>query len=335
MPQAGTEDKIPWQAVPVGVRQRVDEALGRTVVRGVRVWGGYGPTPTFRLQLADGSRAFFKGTNAASNEFARRALVREERVYRELGRLLGTWSPRCFDAFQLGDWHVLLLEDVGTATAPPWTPDLTRRLMHAYADFHASTLGAELPDWLPRLSNVARRLTWSRVADESDGLRVVAALAHGQEAEALTWLQAALPALSAAADAVAEFDEPYALLHGDTRSDNLRFRGGRLALFDWPSIKVGRPEFDLVEFAQTIAVEGGPDPDQLVASYEERLPLRTDALGACIAWWAAYFADLAWRLDIPGLPRLRPFQRRQLRVLLAWAARRLALPEPEWLDAMT
>lgn len=334
MSRAGTEDKIPWQAVPLGVRRRVEEALGRAIVRGARVWGGYGPTPTFRLLLADGSRAFFKGTNATSNEFARRALVREERVYRELGETIGSWSPRFFGAFQLDDWHVLLLEDVGRTTAPSWTPAITQRVMHAYADFHASTLGSELPDWLPRLGNVARRLTLSRVADESGGLHAVAALAHGREAEALAWLQAALPKLSAAAEAVAELDGPYALLHGDTRSDNLRFRDGHLALFDWPSIKVGRPEFDLVVFAQTIAVEGGRAPEQIVAYYEERLPLHAEALDACVAWWAAYFADLAWRPDIPGLPRLRPFQRAQLRVLLAWAARRLAFSEPVWLSSV-
>jgi aminoglycoside phosphotransferase (APT) family kinase protein len=67
------------------------------------------------------------------------------------------------------------------------------------------------------------------------------------------------------ADTTADLPGPYALLHSDTRSDNLRFTGGRLSLFDWPSIEVGRPEFDVVAFAQSIAVEGGPGSEQFVS----------------------------------------------------------------------
>jgi aminoglycoside phosphotransferase (APT) family kinase protein len=132
------------------------------------------------------------------------------------------------------------------------------------------------------------------------------------------------------ADDAADLPGPSALLHGDTRSDNLRFTGGRLALFDWPSAEVGRPEFDLVAFAQSVTVEGGPAPEQVVAWYGERGPVDPAALDAALAWLAAFFADLAWRPDIPGLPRLRRFQRQQLAVVLPWLARRLRLPEPAW-----
>jgi hypothetical protein len=34
---------------------------------------------------------------------------------------------------------------------------------------------------------------------------------------------------------------------------------------------------------------------------------------------------------MPGLPRIRSIQRRQLKATLAWAARRFLLPEPRWL----
>ncbi len=172
------------------------------------------------------------------------------------------------------------------------------------------------------------------MAAESDDLRAVAALGRGQSEQALDWLKAALPLLCRLADTAADLPGPYALLHGDTRSDNLRFTGGRLSLFDWPSAEVGRPEFDVVAFAQSVTVEGGVDPEQVVAWYGERLAPRPDALDAAVAWLAAFFADLAWRPDIPGLPRLRMFQRQQLSVVLAWTARRLQLPEPTWVSAI-
>jgi hypothetical protein len=284
--------------------------------------------------LADRRRVFFKGTNRTSNEFSQRALTREEHVYRDLSSLIGPWAPRFHAAFPVDDWHVLLLEDVGPRSVPPWRPQTTRRIVQAYAAFHAATLGKELPSWLPRPQDQMPRVTWSRVAAESANLRAIAALAGGQAPAAQEWLRAALPVLARVTDTAADIAGPYALLHGDTRSDNLRYTRGRLSLFDWPSAEVGRPELDVAAFAQSITVEGGVEPEQVVAWYGERLALSPDALDAAVAWIAAYCADVAWRPDIPGLPRLRQFQRQQLSVVLAWTARRLRLPEPTWLAAV-
>jgi thiamine kinase-like enzyme len=141
--------------------------------------------------------------------------------------------------------------------------------------------------------------------------------------------------LSQLTDAAPAVPGPYALLHSDTRSDNLRFSRGRLALFDWPFAEAGRPELDVAAFAQSVSIEGGVDPETFVAWYAERLSLDAAALDAMIAWLVAFFAGLAWLDDPPGLPRLRRFQRQQLAVLLAWATRRLRLPNPTWLPALT
>lgn len=335
MSRTGVEPKPAWRAVPVAVREDVRAAMGSPVVQGRRVWGGYAPTPTYRLLLADSRRVFFKGINASSNDFSRGALDREELVYRELAGVIGPWSPRFYAAFRRDDWHVLLLEDAGPKSAPPWTPAVTRGVAYTFADFHAASLGAEhLPPWLPRPPASLARITWRLVAEESNGLREIAAMARGHTREARDWLRAALPLLSRLADTAGELPGPYTLLHGDARSDNLRFASGRLALFDWPAAEIGRPEFDLAAFAQSVTVEGGAAPEQVVAWYEERLPLRPETLDAAVAWIAAFFAMFAWRPEIPGLPRLRRFQRQQLAVVLCWAARRLLLPEPGWVSAM-
>ncbi|HEY7983533.1 MAG TPA: hypothetical protein VID73_05155 [Ktedonobacterales bacterium] len=334
MARAGMEAKLAWRGVPLAVRRETGRLLGAPVARGARVWGGYGPAPTFRLRLADGRRAFFKGVHGASSDFARDALAAEERVYRELGTVIAPWSPRYFGALRVADWRALLLEDVGPPSAPPWTPSLTRRVAHAYADFHAATLGAALPDWLEPPARPFGEATWERVAARTDGLRAVAALASARADEAHAWLVAARPALAQAGDQATALDGPLALLHLDTRSDNLRWTGGRLALFDWPWAGVGRPEFDVVPFAQSVTVDGGAAPEQVVAWYAERLPLRAAALDAAVAWLAAFFALNAWQPDVPELPRLRSFQRRQLAVVLRWAARRLDLPDPVWVAAL-
>ncbi len=80
MARAGVEVKPPWRRVPQPVRRKVAEALGAPVARAQRVWGGYAPTPTFRLALAVGRRAFFKDTNHTSNDSSRYALAVEERA---------------------------------------------------------------------------------------------------------------------------------------------------------------------------------------------------------------------------------------------------------------
>jgi hypothetical protein len=334
MSRTGVEAKPAWSAVSPAVRQRVRDLLGAPVTRGVRVWGGYSPTPTYRLRLGDGRVAFFKGTNAASDDFPQRALDIEERVYRELRDLIGLWSPRFYGSFRHDDWHVLLLEDVGPKTMPPWPLATTRRVAYAYAAFHASTLGADFPVWLPRPAASLPRVSWSHVVEYSDDLHAVAALATGHVKAAHTWLRAASPLLSRLTDAAPAVAGPYALLHSDTRSDNLRFVRGRLARFDWPFAEAGRPELDVAAFAQSITVEGGVDPETFVAWYAEHLPVDADTLDAMIAWLVAFFAGLAWLDDLPGLPRLRRFQRQQLAVLLGWVARRLRLPDPAWLGAL-
>ena len=124
--------------------------------------------------------------------------------------------------------------------------------------------------------------------------------------------------------------EPYAILHGDLRSDNLRFNRRHLYLFDWPAITVGRPEWDIVAFAQSVAVEEGPAPEQVMAWYGEKNSLNNDAVECALAWWLTFFANRAWRPEIPELPRVRRFQRQQLGVLASWATRQWSFPSSEW-----
>jgi Ser/Thr protein kinase RdoA (MazF antagonist) len=127
---------------------------------------------------------------------------------------------------------------------------------------------------------------------------------------------------------------PFSLIHGDTRSDNIRLQGKLLRMFDWNFACAGPHELDVVAFAQTITAEGGPEPERFVAEYDLLLPLRPIALDASLAGVAGYFADRAWRPAQPGLPRLRSWQRQQLKVMLGWCARHFDLPEPRWLRSV-
>ena len=307
--------------------------LGAPVARAARVYGGYAPSATFRMVLADGRPAFFKGVNASSNDYMRGALPREERVYRELDRYIRPWAPAFLGSFKRLDWQVLLLEDVGPQTMPPWSPAKARRSARSFAAFHASTRGRPLPRWLSRTEHHELAGFW-RSLSSSGELARTASLARRRAEEAREWLDVALPVLRDSAERLVRLRAPHSLLQGDTRSDNTRLQGEQLRMFDWNFASVGPHEFDAAAFAQATETEGGPPADRILGWYGEVLPLRDSHLDASVASIAGYFADRAWRPPVPGVPRVRAFQRAQLKVSLAWAARRFALPEPRWLAAV-
>ena len=330
MSRAGIEAKLPWKRVPKAVRQQIEAALKSSVGRATRIWGGYGPTPTYRLLLADGRRAFFKGTDHTSNEFAKDALLCEERVYRDLGSLLEEWIPQWYASVHHNDWHGILLEDLGPKSVPPWTSGKARAITHALAAFHRSTLGTQFPAWLSRPDERLEQENWRKTTQESLGFQSIAMLAGEAASQALAWFEQVSPVIDYWMKQPALREGAYALLHGDLRSDNLRFTQGHLYLFDWPAITVGRPEWDIVAFAQSVAVESRESPEQIMAWYGERFSLESNAVACALAWWLTFFANRAWRPEIPGLPRVRRFQRQQLGVLASWAARQWSFPSPEW-----
>lgn len=328
------EPKPAWSEVPPAVRREAERRLRSRVARARRAYGGYAASATFRLVLADGRRAFFKaGYPPPPGSAAIFPIADEERRYRALAPIAGRSMPRFFGSFDLSDWHVLLMEDLGPPSVPPWTSAKARLAARSYARFHRSTLGAALPRWLSRTQHRHFGVYWSRLEERAQ-LGGTASLAGRRADEAREWLDVALPTLRALERQLVRARRPYVLLHFDTRSDNVRLVGDRMVMFDWPFASVGPAEFDTAAFAQAVAAEGGPMPERVIDWYEEVLPLRQRELDGAISGIAGYFADRAWRPPMPGLPRIRSIQRRQLKATLAWAARRFALPEPRWLAAV-
>jgi len=314
------------------MKKAAARTLGSPVARAVRAYGGFAPSATFRLVLGDGRRAFFKGVYPAGETGAVWMLDEEERVYRRLGDRIRPWAPRFLGSIRHEGWHAILLEDLGRADVPPWTPTRTRAAARGYADFHRRNLGARLPRWLPQHQWRGFSESWPRARE--DGLEGPAALAGRRRDEAREWLDVAYPVLAAKAARLGAQRARTTLLHFDTRADNLRVAAGKLRIFDWNWACPGPPEFDLAAFAQAVTAEAGPAPERVVAWYRERLEIDASLLDASVAAIAGFFTRLAWRPPVKGLPRLRSIQRRQLRASLAWAARIEGLPEPRWLAAV-
>ena len=326
------EAKPAWSTVPAAVREEAARLAGSPIRRARRTYGGYGPSATFVLTLDDDRRAFFKGVYPLpEGSGVRWSLDSEERVYAELGEFIQPWAPAYYGSLKVSDWHALLLEALDGGQVLPWTLSRAQRASRSYAEFHSSTLGRPLPPWLVHDSHVEFASYWKQISHDPAGAARLAGLAGAEQASAERWLGSNLGALVDAEARLAMAQRPFALLHFDTRSDNMRLQRDLLRMFDWPFACVGPPEFDLAAFAQSIESEGGPSAEQVVGCYASVLPVRSDLVTASAAGLAGYFADRAPRADVPDLPRLRRVQRCQLKTSLAWTARMLGLDHPDWL----
>ena len=334
MSRQGAEPKPPWSAGPGDVKDEVARILGSPVARAERVYGGYAPSATFRLKLANGKRAFFKASYPApKGSGVLWYMDHEAKNYRRLERFIRPWAPKFYGSFAHEGWHVLVLEDLGPRSVPPWTPGKARNAARSYARFHRKTWGKRLPRSLSRTDYLEYAKFW-RTLGKTGELARTASLAGRRAGEAEEWLAVSLPVLIAYERRLEEARPPFALLHFDTRSDNVRIHRDLLRIFDWPFATVGPAEFDVVAFCQAIAAERGPSAERVLGWYEEVLRLRPEMIDASLAAVSGYFADRGWRPPIEGLPRVRRWQRTQLKECLRWAARRFDLPEPQWVDAV-
>jgi hypothetical protein len=330
------EDKPTWSAVPRPVRDEAERLLGARVLRATRRFGGYGPSATFHLGLADGRSAFFKGVYPLpEGSGVRWALDEEERVYLRLKEHITPWAPDYFGSLRVAGWHAMLIESVTGERIPPWTDSAARRATRSYARFHAGTVDRALPDWLSREAHLEFTGFWQAIAtDEAKRARLAALCPTAMlQRQAGRWVAAHAAELTAA-EAPLRDAKRFCLLHFDTRSDNIRLDGDLLRMFDWPWAAVGPPEFDFGAFAQSVASEGGPDPELLASWYSEVLPIDAAVLTAAVVGLSGYFADRGSQPHVPELPRLRSVQRRQLKASLPWAASRLGLEPPAWLESV-
>lgn len=261
---------------------------------------GYSNNRRWVARLADGRPVFVKH---AADEATAQWLRREYAMYQQLDGALR--------AEVLG-WHddgvlpVLVLEDLSDCVwPPPWTPDRVDAVRATLDELARHPV----PDGLPPASrsNCASG-GWPEVARDPAPFLALRLCSAG-------WLERALPTLLEAASPTL-LDGP-TLLHLDVRSDNLCLRGSRALLVDWNLAAVGNPEFDLAFWLPSLSMEGGPDPESVA---------RPDP--GVVALVAGFFASRASLPVIPGLPRVRDVQQRQLRVALPWAARTLGLPPP-------
>jgi Ser/Thr protein kinase RdoA (MazF antagonist) len=112
------------------------------------------------------------------------------------------------------------------------------------------------------------------------------------------------------------------LLHGDIRSDNmLLVEGGGARFVDWPHAMVGSAVLDVVLWAPSVVLEGGPAPEDLMARHGPSGRADTDVVAPLVAAFAGFLTEHSFLPAPPGLPTLRAFQAAQGKAAREWVQR--------------
>jgi aminoglycoside phosphotransferase (APT) family kinase protein len=297
---------VPYDGAPAALRAWVDGVLGSSVVTATTQPGGFSPGVAARLVCADGSRAFCKAVSDTPNPVAPQMHRTEARVSAALPD--GAPAPRLLAPYDDGTWVALLLEDVdGRQPAQPWEPAELSRVVAAIDELAAALTPCPVPvadiadSWRDELTN------WRLLVEEPlPGLD--------------DW---SLRHLDALADLEGQWEAASAgdtLLHMDLRADNLLVTADRVWVVDWLWAARGHPLLDLAAFAPSVAMQGGPEPGDLLRLSRTGRAADPDRLLPLVAGVAGYFARRALLPPPPGLPTVRAFQAAQGTVTLRWLA---------------
>jgi aminoglycoside phosphotransferase (APT) family kinase protein len=311
---AGT--RLDWYQVPSGVRESIEQYLGRTVTMAFSQAGGFSPALASRLTLDDGTGAFVKAI--APDEVS--GAPGGQEIYRREARIAGALpnavpAPRLLASMEPDGWVVLIFEEiVGSPPALPWQPAELSRVLDAMATLASLLTPSPIP--APPATVPGGLNGWASLCADPSSLDELPGLD--------AWVRTNVELLSEVASTSDSAHQGSTLLHTDIRADNVLLTAEGVVFVDWPHAKIGAPWVDLVYFLPSVAMQGGGDPQMLF--WDHPLGHRADLRAVCsvLAGVAGFFIYGATREPPPGLPTLRRFQLAQGIEALSWLRRMMA-----------
>jgi len=306
-PAAGVH--LPWAGVPAAVQEWA-AGVADGAPHAVRdVAGGFSPGATAVLECA-GRAVFVKAVGAELNPDSPSMHRREAVVSAALP--VSPRFPRLLDTYDDGAWVALAFEAIdGHPPRHPWQAAELETVLAGLSAMHEELTPSPAPSLEP-LAVYARKLFggWSTLA------------ATGAPAALDPWAAAHLARLAELEAGWPEACAGSTLVHGDVRSDNVLLHGDGVVFVDWPHGAVGNPAFDVIGWAPSVVLEGGPAPEELLVRHGPSRRADPDAVTVLLAAIAGFFVSHSLEPAPPGLPTLRPFQAAQGEVALAWLRRR-------------
>ncbi len=305
--------RVAWADLPGNVRAAVEEVCGAPVTAARTQPGGFSPGVAARVRCADGTRWFVKAVSAEANPDSPLMHRREARHLAALDPLIVAGqvpAPRLRGTVDLGPWFALVLDDVdGRPPALPWR-------------------AADLAQLIGILDRLAEALTPAPIqvrtfaevhAGMFSGWRTLAGSAEQDRLD--PWSRAHLDELARLESAWEPHSAGAALLHADIRADNVLLTADRgLIIVDWPHACRGAAFAELVLFAPSVAMQGGPGLADLLKMSEAGRRASQQSVTAVLCAMAGFLTRHALLPPPPGLPTVRAFQAAQAEVARGWLA---------------
>jgi aminoglycoside phosphotransferase (APT) family kinase protein len=307
--------RVDWADVPVQVRAEIERACGASVVEAVTAPGGFSPGLAARVLCADGRPWFVKAASSEVNPDTPRLHRQEARVLGDLDSLIGSGQlpvPRLRATVEYDSWFALILDDIdGRHPALPWQDEQVGQVIGAL-DRLADVL-TPAPITAPAIGHY--------LGADFTGWRILARNPGDERID--PWSRARLADLAALEATWAAHAAGTTLLHADIRADNLLLTDDGVVVVDWPHACRGAAFVEVVLWAPSVAMQGGPESADLLArSRAGRSASRAD-LTATVCALAGYFTEGSLRPPPPGLPTVRAFQAAQGEVTRRWLAQLL------------
>ena len=309
VPVAGTAVRPEWAELPVGIRHRIEQALGSSVVTAASQGSGFTPGFASRLRLADGRRVFVKAADAGQPwmrdsyrlEAAKLALIPAAVPAPRLQRVI--------DELVEGEsWLILIFDDIeGRPPQRPWRPVEARSALST-AVIMAEALTPPPPGW-----------DWGQLADEIFEGPPDWAAVH----EHAGWTAYA-DDLRTYVDCRSELLAGNTLAHLDCRDDNLIMdTAGRAWVCDWNFPAVGPRWADAVCLA--ISMYGdGLDAEALLAGTGLVTDDDHQGIDCFLAVLTAYFLIQSVQPVNTTSPYLRTHQTWYAQACGSWLKQRLS-----------
>lgn len=312
--------RLDWTHMPSRVRSEIERWLGGAVVGAVTQPTGFSPGVAARLIVDDGRRVFVKAASPQPNADTPAMHRREIGIVTGLPRAVPV--PRLLWSYDEGDngWVALLFEDVdGRHPTQPWRIDQLHRVVAAMEDLSTILTPSPLPAAM--VGTVADKFAtnvpgWRRLRDERPSR-----LDHVDE-----WSRRHIETLAAMEENVGDALEGNTLLNVDLRADNILLTPERVWFVDWPHACIGPAWLDVVAFAPSVTMQGGPPPEEVISRHFSCRSAEREAITAAVVAIAGYFTRQAVQPPPPGLPTIREFQDAQGVVAREWVAQRTGLP---------
>ena len=308
--------RLDWSDMPRRVRSEIELWLGCSVVGADTQPTGFSPGVAARLTADDGRRVFVKAVGPEPNADTPGIHRREIEIVTALPSAMPV--PQLLWSYDEGEggWVVLVFEDVdGRHPMQPWSVDELDRVVAAMEDLSLLLTPSPLPATV--IGSAGDRFVrgWRRLHEEQPSRldRVDG------------WARRHIDALVAIEDNIGRALEGDTLLNNDIRADNILLTSERTLFVDWPHALVGPSWLDVVGFAPSVTMQGGPPPEEVISRHSACRSANSETITAAVVALAGYFTHQAVLPSPPGLPTVRAFQHAQGVVAREWIARRTGL----------